>query len=324
MRKLTAAVMMIALIVTMGTGCQPETTEMTKVTFVLDWTPNTNHAGIYAADVLGYFEENGLLVEIIQPSEGTAEQLVASGSADFGISYQENVTFARSEGVPIVSIAAILQHNTSGFISEKSKNILSVSDFENKKYGGWGSPIEEATIKYLMDQAGADYSKTEIVTTGDIDFFTGSETGNIDYAWVFEGWTGIQAKIDGIEVNYIDLGKQAAVFDYYTPVIITSEKNIQNSEMTVRFMNAVKKGYEYCMSHPEEAAALFLKQVPELSENLVTESMIFLADKFKDDASYWGEQKTEVWQRYLDWLVENQFIEEKIDVEQAFTNQFVK
>ncbi|MCK5811345.1 MAG: ABC transporter substrate-binding protein [Clostridiales bacterium] len=324
MKKLFIIIINLILVVTLLVGCAKKTDETIKVNFVLDWTPNTNHAGIYVAKSLGYFEEVGLDVNIIQPSEGTAEQLVASGSADFGISYQENVTFARSEGVPIVSIAAIIQHNTSGFLSRADENINGVSDFENKKYGGWGGPIEEATIKYLMDQVGADYKKTEIITSGDIDFFTGSETGNIDYAWVFEGWANIQAKIKGVDVNYIDLGKEAKVFDYYTPIIITSEKNIKNGDITEKFMKAVIKGYTYCIENPKQAADLLIKAVPELPVELVTNSMMFLAKKYKDDAPYWGYQNDEVWSRYMDWLVENQFIDQAIKIEEAFTNDYVK
>jgi ABC-type nitrate/sulfonate/bicarbonate transport system substrate-binding protein len=231
MERLTA-VLMAVIIPTAFAGCnskeQPKVEPLRKVTFVLDWTPNTNHTGIYAAQNQGFFKEQGLDVEIIQPTEGTSDSIVASGTAQFGISYQEGVTLARAEGVPLVSLAAVIQHNTSGFASLKDKNILSPKDFEGKIYGGWGSPIEEATIKYLMDKAGADYSKVKIISTGDADFFQASSSGQIDFAWIFEGWAGIEAKQKGMELNYIDLGKEAPVFDYYTPVIITNEETLKN------------------------------------------------------------------------------------------------
>lgn len=103
-----------------------------EVTVVLDWYPNTNHTGLYVAKDLGYYEEEGLNVEIVQPSRLTAEQIVASGKAEFGVSYQEAVTLARGEGLPIVSIAAVIQHNTSGFAWLKSEGIKSVKDWEGK------------------------------------------------------------------------------------------------------------------------------------------------------------------------------------------------
>ena len=306
------------------TGCGKIQSNERGIIAVLDWAPNTNHTGLYVALTEGYFKDEGLNVKIIQPEEGTAEHVVASNSAQFGVSYQENVTFARAEGIPIVSLAAVIQHNSSGFASLTEKNITSPKDFENKKYGGWGSPLEEKTLRYLMEKAGADPDKIQIVTTGDADFFQTTGTGEIDYGWIFEGWDGIAAKLRGIELNYIDLGKEAEVFDYYTPVIITSEKMIEENEQLVqKFMSAIEKGYTFCIENPETAAEILLENVPELDRELVIESQKFLAEKYQDDAPYWGLQKEEVWERYSTWLYENGFIENTIDVRKAFTNDYL-
>ncbi len=295
-----------------------------KVTVVLDWTPNTNHTGLYVADEKGFFKEHGLEVEIIQPSEGTSDTIVASGKAQFGISYQESVTYARAADVPLVSVAAVIQHNTSGFASLKEKSILTPKDFEGKVYGGWGSEMEEATIRYLMEQSGADFSKVTIMTTGDADFFQASATGQIDFAWIFEGWAGIEAKQKGMELNYIDLGKEAPIFDYYTPVIITNETILkEEKELVEAFMKGVKKGYEYAIKNPEDAADILIKEVPEINSELVIESQKFLSERYQADAATWGLQKDEVWQRYTDWMFENGFIEKKIDVTKAYTNEFI-
>jgi ABC-type nitrate/sulfonate/bicarbonate transport system substrate-binding protein len=336
MKRFLALILVMMMMFTMA-GCQPaeetqepaedtqapEEVELQKVVFTLDWFPNTNHTGIYVAKEMGYFEEMGLDVEIIQPSS-TAEQLVASDSAQFGISYQEAVTMARAEGIPIVSVAAVIQHNTSGFMSISDKGIASPADFEGKKYGGWGSPVEMATIKYLMDQEGADSEKVEVVTIGDVDFFAASESGDVDFAWVFEGWSVIEAKQKGFDVNYVDLGKEAEVFDYYTPVIITSEKNIEEKpELVENFMKAAAMGYEFAIANPEEAAQALLTGAPELNETLVIESQKFLADKYTADAEYWGYQDVEVWSGYTNWLLENEFIANEVESEKAFTNDFL-
>ncbi|HOK44098.1 MAG TPA: ABC transporter substrate-binding protein [Thermoclostridium caenicola] len=323
MKRVKLYILLFCVMITMllATGCG----KSEKVTFVLDWTPNTNHTGVYVAVEKGYYAEEGLDVAIIQPSDMGADAMVASGTAQFGVSYQESVTFARAENVPLVSIAAVIQHNTSGFGALKEKNIKSPKDFVGKKYGGWGSPVEEATIRYLMEKAGADPDKVEILSVGTADFFQASSSGQIDFAWIFEGWDGVAAKLKGIEIDYIDLGKTDPVFDYYTPVIVTSEEMIQNnSKLVEAFMRATIKGYRYAMEHPEEAAEIFIKAVPEADPELIRESQKFLADKYQADAPYWGMQKKEVWQRYNDWLYENGFIAEPIDVEKAFTNRFVE
>jgi len=280
MRKIKLLSVVLSLLAAMVylTGCG----KSQKVTFVLDWTPNTNHTGVYVAAEKGYYAQEGLDVEIIQPSDMGADAMVASGTAQFGVSYQESVTFARAENVPLVSIAAVIQHNTSGFGALKEKNIRSPKDFEGKKYGGWGSPVEEATIRYLMEKAGADPSKVEILSVGTADFFQASSTGQIDFAWIFEGWDGVAARIRGIEINYIDLGKTDPVFDYYTPVIVTSEDMIRNNEKMVEaFMRATIKGYRFAIENPEEAADIFIKAVPEADPELIRESQKYLADKYR-------------------------------------------
>ncbi len=110
------------------TGSKP----LTHMKVVLDWTPNTNHTGLYVAKDQGFYEKEGLDIEIIQPGSGGADAMVASGEAPFGVSYQEGVTQARLQGVPLVSIAAVIQHNTSGFASPAAKNIKAPKDFEGK------------------------------------------------------------------------------------------------------------------------------------------------------------------------------------------------
>jgi len=301
-------------------GC---TKKSDKVTITLDWTPNTNHTGLYVAKDKGYFAEAGLEVEIIQPAGGTADQLVAANQAQFGVSNQEAVTLARLEDIPVVSIAAVIQHNTSGFASLKSKGIVTPKDFEGKRYGGWGSPIEEATIKALMDKYDADVSKVEILTTGSADFFATSET-NADFSWIFYGWDGIAAEIKGVELNYIDLAQVDPVLDYHTPVLITNEESISsNPELVRKFLAAVTKGYEFAIANPDEAAEILLTNAPELDHDLVVASQQWLSDKYQADAPAWGRQKPEVWANYLNWLVTNNLVEKTTDIEKAFTNDFL-
>ena len=146
--KISITVLLITVVLLLFlAACQKGTTveqELQKVTIVLDWVPNTNHTGIYIAKENGYYDDEGLEVDIIQPSEGGSADLIAAGKGEFGISYQEQVTYARTADnpLPVVAIAAIIQHNTSGFASPAEKNIKTPADFEGKKYGGWGSPME--------------------------------------------------------------------------------------------------------------------------------------------------------------------------------------
>jgi len=297
--------------------------KLKKVSVVLDWTPNTNHTGLYVAKKLGYFEEQGLDVDIIMPGEAGADQLVASGKADFGVSYQEGITQARVQDVPLVSIAAIIQHNTSGFASIASKGIKSPKDFEGKTYGGWGAPLEQAVLQSLMQTENADINKLDIVNAGDLDFFTMMEK-DIDFAWIYYAWTGIEAELRGEKINMLYLTDYSDQLDYYTPVLATNEKMIQdNPDVVKAFVAAASKGYEYAIENPSEAADILIEAAPDLDKALVHKSQEWLANKYQDDAKQWGEQKLSVWENYAKWMLSNQVLEGEFDAKKAFTNDFL-
>lgn len=313
-------------------GCSPKDSgdsskgdELEKVTMVLDWTPNTNHTGLYVALENGYYKEEGLDVEIVQPSDGGATTLVATGKADFGISYQEELTYAKTseDPLPIKAIATVIQHNTSGFAGPSSKNITSVKDFEGKTYGGWGSPSEEAIFKAVMKKNNADYNKLKIVDTGSDDFFSAT-TKNIDFAWIFEGWTGIEAQLKGIELDYIPVRELDERLDYYTPIIVSNEKLLnENPELAKKFLEATTKGYEYAIENPVESAKILLKSAPEIDEQLAIKSQEYLADKYIDDAPRWGEMKDDVWNNYTNFLKEYKLIDKDMEAKDAYTNEFL-
>jgi len=328
MKKVVILAMVVVLIfsVTACTGnnaTKEGEKKLEKVTVLLDWVPNTNHTGLYVASELGYYAQEGLDVEILQVNEGGTSQLVAAGKAEFGISYQEEVNYARVEKIPVVAIAAIIQHNTSGFASPAEKGIKTPKDFEGKKYGGWGSPMEQAVLNALMDKYDADFSKLEIVTIGAADFFT-SVTKDVDFTWIYYGWDGVAAELRGMDLNFINLKDEDKALDFYTPVIIASEKSIEeNPGLVEKFIRATTKGYEYAIQNPEEAAGYLLKVSPELDRDLVIASQKYLSGQYQADAPRWGEMKEEVWENYARWMYERNLVEEMIDPGKAFTNEFL-
>ncbi|MBP1949734.1 ABC transporter substrate-binding protein [Virgibacillus litoralis] len=304
-------------------GSDDKSQEIEQVKVVLDWTPNTNHTGLYVAQEKGYFADEGLEVEIMMPGEAGSDQLVASGKADFGVSAQEAVTEARIKDIPIVSIAAVIQHNTSGFASPKDKEITSPKDFEGKTYGGWGAPVEKAVLSSLMKQENAGVEKVDIVNMGDTDFFTAVKR-DIDFAWIYYGWTGVEAEMRGQELNMIYLTDYSKKLDYYTPVLTTNEKMIaENPEKAEKFLAAVSKGYNFAIDNPSEAAEILSAAVPDLDPELVKKSQEWLSPKYQDDAEKWGVQKQEVWENYSSWMYDNGLLEEELKAEDAFTNEFL-
>lgn len=304
---------------------QGSPTELDNVTIGLDWTPNTNHTGLYVAQNQGYYQKQGLAVEIVQAQEGgTVEQLVASGKLDFGISFQESVTHARVEGIPIVSIAAIIQHNTSGFASRTEAGIKRPADFAGKTYGSFGTDMERAIITELMKCDNADVDTINFVDIGSADFFVATERGDIDIAWIFQGWQGIEAEVRNIPINVVMINDLKCIPDFYTPVIITSEDMVHNHpDVVKRFVQATSSGYEFAIKSPDQAADMLLQAAPELDRNLVQKSQRYLADQYQADAPRWGEQIQARWQDFAQWMVDRGLLPTMIEADKAFTNEFL-
>ena len=153
LKRLTAVVM-TAMMVALLASCTPESPAkdpIVEITLVLDWTPNTNHTGFYVALEKGYFEEEGLKVNIVQPPEDGATMMVASGQAQFGIDFQDYLppVFTSEEEIPVTAVAALIQHNTSGIISLKEDGIDSPKGLEGKNYATWDLPIEKAMMQNM-------------------------------------------------------------------------------------------------------------------------------------------------------------------------------
>ncbi len=318
MRKaLAVAAAMIAL-----GACASPAQEFTTVTLMLDWVPNTNHTGFFVAQKEGFFDDAGLAVEIIQPGEVFAEQAVAGGAADFGISFQEQITLARADDVPLVSIAAIIQNNTSGFASRKGK---SPSDWEGLRYGSFGSPFEEPTLRELMRCDGGDYDALEVVDIGFSDSLALLDQEQIGLAWIFNGWQGVQADQQGIDLEVVMMEDWFdCIPDYYTPVIIAAESTLEERpEMVRAFLKAVSRGFEFAINDPSAAADILLDAVPELDAQLVRDSQEWLSPRYQSDAPRWGEQDLAVWQAYSQWMADHGILSEPIQSERAFTSEYL-
>ncbi|SDJ97768.1 ABC transporter substrate-binding protein [Natronincola ferrireducens] len=331
MKRLMIAFMILVLM-TAVIGCGANSQEggdtpqqLEKVTVILDWVPNTNHTGMYTAIEKGYYQEEGLEVEILQPTAGGSTDLIAAKQGEFGISYQEQVAYARTaeNPLPVTAIAAIIQHNTSGFASPAHREIISPKDFEGKIYGGWGSPMEEAILKALMGRDDGDFDKLEMVVTGEVDFFTSVEN-HVDFQWIYYGWDGVAAELMDYDLNFILLQDIHEALDFYTPVIIAHDDLLKsNPELVEKFMRATTRGYQYAIANPQDAAADLLKSAPELDEELVVASQLYLADQYQAEAPRWGEMRSTVWENYSNWMYEQGLLREKLDVETAFTNDFL-
>ena len=318
-KKYAVPMMTVALAAAFAVGASAEEKDTENITFCLDWTPKTNHTGIYVAQAQGYYEEAGLDVEIVQPPEDGSALMCAAGQAQFAIQAQDTMaaSLALDDPLGITAVAAVIQHNTSGIISRAGDGIDTPAGLTGKTYSTWESPIELAMLENVVNGDGGDFSKVTLIPNDITDEPAALAAHQTDAIWVFEGWGYINSEVEGVECDYFNFADVNPVFDYYTPVIIANNDYLEsNPEQARAFMEATAKGYEYAAEHPEEAADMLIAGDNTGSlkgaEELVKKSQEFLSAKYIDDADSWGVIDADRWNAFYSWLYENDLCEKDL------------
>lgn len=302
----------------------------TPVTVVLDYTPNTNHTGLYVAQQKHFYKQHHLKVKIVQPPESGADGLVAAGKAQFGVSYQDTMApeMSGKKQLPITAIAALIQHNTSGLMSRQADGITSPKKMVNTRYATWNLPIEQAMIKNMVNHDGGQYNKVKLTPGNFTDEVAALKSKKVDDIWVYYAWGGINAKVQNYAVNYFNFRKLNPVFDYYTPVLVGNNTYLkQHPKVAKAFLAATEEGYQYAIKHPTSAAKILENKVPEFKQGkqakLVEASQKWLSNQYQADAKQWGYIAPKRWNRFYTWLNQEKLVTTPIAKNHGFTNQYL-
>lgn len=293
------------------------------VTIALDWTPNTNHAGLYLAQARGWFADAGLDVEILEPGEVSGLQALAGGHADLAYTVAEAVVPAREQGVDVVSVAAVIEQNTSSLIALTSSGITRPRDLAGKVYGTYGSDLEVALIRALVACDGGDPDAVETVPLASDDMRIGLTEHQYDYAWVFDAWDTLRLReLDGLDVTTIPFAEHTdCIPNWYTPLVATTDRELATNRDTIEDTLAVLgRGYREAMADPEAAADALLEAAPELDPDLVRASAGYLAERYAPDPESWGHQDAATWAAFVAFLENNGLVEPGIDVGALWTD----
>ena len=309
-------------------GCGGGDPERVSVRLALDWFPNANHAGLYAAMEKGYFDDENLDVEIYTPVDpASILQIVASGADDFGINYQPDLLLARSEGVPVVSVASLVQHPLNSVQTLKASEITRPSELVGKTVGYPGIPINEPLLETMLkfDGVSGGLDEVELVNVG----FNLSEaliSEQVDACiGCYFSYESIKMENEGFPVEIIRM-EQWGVPDYYELVVVTNEETLaERSDVVQRFVRAVIKGYEDAAENPDAAVdALVALSGGEIDEAIDRPGAELLAPLWKSGDTAVGWQTSEKWTGFADWMHDNGIVEEPLDASKAFTNEFVE
>lgn len=288
-----------------------------EVDVVLDWYPNALHAFLYVAIDKGYYEEEGLKVNIRFPSNANdAISMVAAGKADIGLYYQQDVIQARAnQSVPVKSIGAVVQGPLNIVLSLKDQNINSPEDLVGKTVGYAGTELSEAIVRSIMDNVGADYSDVTMVDVG-FDLMSSMTTGNVNATiGCLVNHEVPQMEEEGFEVSWFDLDDYG-VPTYYEGIFLAGDDAIENDSDTLKaFLRASAKGFADMKADPEAALATLLANQNEenfpLSETVERKSMETLLPMMETAEASFLSQSDECWQENIDWMAAQGLIDSK-------------
>jgi putative hydroxymethylpyrimidine transport system substrate-binding protein len=298
----------------------------TKVRVALDWFPWSNHSGLYIAKEKGYFADEGLDVTIYTPDDpSTVLVTVGAGQDEFGLSYESVLLHAVSQGVPVVSIAALVQHPLNSVMALKSSGIARPRDLKGKKVGYPGIPTDQSLLGAMLKQDGVDPSEVELVNVG-YDLVPALISKQVDAIvgayWVHES---ISAENQGFPVNVMRM-EEWGVPDFYEIVLVTSkERADKQADVVQRFVRAVVKGYKEAVADPQKAIDVLKAASPEVDEAIERPGVKKLAPLWIDpDVSGFGWQTEAKWVNFAKWMTDNGLLAKPVDAKTAFTNTFVE
>lgn len=300
---------------------------LARISFVLDYSPNVNHTGIYVAIDQGFFAEEGIEVEIVPVPADGSDAMIGAGGADMGMTYQDFIANSLSSAnpMPYTAVAAVVQHNTSGIMSRAKDGIVRPKEMEGHSYATWGMPVEQATVKQVVEADGGDFSKVSLVPYEVDDEVMGLQAGLFDTVWVYEWWAVQNAKLQDYPVNYFAFGEISPEFDFYTPVIAANDAFASAQPELVRaFLRACEKGYEFAAVSPDQAAGILCKAIPELDADLIAAAQASISPQYIADATRWGVIDRSRWARFYGWLNDAGLVENSFDPTLGFTNEYLE
>ena len=301
------------------------TTAAQPVTLMLDYLPNADHAGIYAAQADGLFERAKVDLKIETPSDPAAPlKLLAAGKVDLAISYEPEVLLARDQGLEVVSIAALVQRPLTSVISIKGSGVQTIRDLRGKKIGTAGIPYQSAFLKTMLDEANVEPEDVKEVNVG-FNLTPAMLSKKVDATLgSFWNYEGVQLERRKKDPNIIKVD-DAGVPTYNELVLVARADDLRDRGALIRrTVQAIADGYAAVKRDPEKAADQLVAANRDLDKGLQLASIKATVPVFfpKSENRPFGFQTTRDWARFGAWMLQNEMIREPA-APGSLTNEFL-
>lgn len=234
----------------------------TTLSFMLDWTPNTNHIGLYVAKQLGYFKDVGINVNILPTAQAGAETSIENNIANIGFTTLSNVAAFNAQGADLTFVFDLTQKQVARWCALASrKDIKTPKDLSGKTFVSFGSAEQSAVVKQMIKAAGGR-GEFKTATAGTNTFQT-LTSGKGDFAGFYATWEGVESKLNGPALNCFvasDWGVPGNPDQLGYAVKTSWLKNPSHAATLKRFLTAAKKGYDYALANPDAAANMLVEQ----------------------------------------------------------------
>ena len=292
---------------------------------MLDYFPNADHAGLYAAQAAGHFKQAGLDVQIRQPPDPAAPiKQVAAGRVDLAISYEPEVFRARDQGLNVISVGAVVQKPLTSLISLPEAKIKTPADLEGKTVGTAGIDYQTAYLQTILAEAGVPASSVKERNVG-FSFSPTLITGKIDAALgAFWNYEGVELRLRGKKPRIIRM-EEAGVPTYNELVLVANEDALERDGDKIRaFIGALSRGTRDLRADPERGIEGLLKANPDLDPELQREAVeVTLPLFFPPEGKPFGWQEPREWDAFAAWLDDNKLLENPPDPQAAYNNELL-
>jgi putative hydroxymethylpyrimidine transport system substrate-binding protein len=328
--RISAALAVALLVAALTAGCGEkddvlEPGEPQGLTLMLDYFPNADHAGIYAAEAGGDFADAGLDVTIRQPPDPAAPiKQVAAGRVDLAISYEPEVLRARDQGLRVVSVGAVVREPLTSIMSLPKAGVRTPADLEGKTVGTAGIDYQSAYLRTILVDAGVDPSKVTERNVG-FNFAPALLTGRVDATLgAFWNYEGTQLRLDGRKPRIIRMN-EAGLPTYNELVLVANESALERDGGKIRaFISALARGTRQLARNPDRAVQALLDANPDLDPKLQRAVVDVTLPLFLPaEGRPFGWQAPGEWQTFAAWMRENRLLTEIPDAGGAFTNELL-